>query len=56
MLLEQDGTNKYFDLMPPKDKQSLPSSAIDKMEEEVTVSGREYSKDGMTFLTVGLVN
>ncbi len=52
VLLEQEGTNKYFVLMPPKDKQSLPSSITDKMEEKVTVTGHEYSKGGMAFLTV----
>jgi hypothetical protein len=52
VLLVQDGTNKYFVLMPPQDKQSLPSSITDKMEEEVTISGHEYSKGGMAFLTV----
>ena len=55
VMLEQDGTNKYFVLMPPKDKQSLPAGITDKMEEEVTVSGHEYSKGGMAFLTVDSV-
>jgi hypothetical protein len=55
VLLEQDGNNKYFVLMPPRDKQSLPSSITDKMEQEVTVTGNEYTKGGMTFLTVDSV-
>ena len=52
VMLEQDKTNKYFVLIAPKDKQSLASSITDKMEQEVTVTGHEYSKGGMTFLTV----
>lgn len=55
VMLEQDNTNKYFVLMPPKDKQSLPASITDKMEKKVTVTGHEYSKGGMTFLTVDSV-
>jgi len=52
VLLVQDSTNKYFVLMSSNDKQSLPASITDKMEEEVTVTGQEYSKGGMTFLRV----
>lgn len=52
VLLVQDNTDKYYVLMPPKDKQSLPGDLINKMEDEVSITGREYSKGGMTFLTV----
>jgi len=52
VLLVDDKTSKYYVLLPPKDKQSLPASVLDKMEDEVTVTGTEYSKGGMTFLTV----
>jgi len=52
VLLVQDKTDKYYVLLPPKNAQSLPSSVIDKMEEEVTVTGQEYSKGGARFLTV----
>lgn len=55
VMLEQDKTNKYFVLMPPKDKQSLPAGLTDKMEQEVTVTGHDYTKGGMTFLTVDSV-
>jgi hypothetical protein len=41
--------------MPPKDKQTLPDNITSKMENEVTVTGHEYSKGGMTFLTVDSV-
>jgi len=46
VLLVQDKTDQYYVLMPSKDKQPLPSTIVDKMEEEVTVTGQEYSKVG----------
>lgn len=52
VLLVQDKTDKSYVLLPPKNAQSLPSSVVDKMEDEVTVSGQEYDKGGTTFLTV----
>ena len=52
VLLVEDNTDKYYVLMPSKDKQPLPRDLIDKMEDEVSITGREYSKGGMTFLTV----
>ncbi len=52
VLLEQNKTDKYFVLLPPKDKQALPAAVLDKMEDEVTVTGQEYTKGGMHFLTV----
>jgi hypothetical protein len=52
VLLVQDKTDKYYVLLPPKNAESLPSSVIDKMEDEVTVTGTEYSKGGVRFLTV----
>jgi hypothetical protein len=55
VLLVEDKTEKYYVLLPPKDAQSLPAGVIDKMEDEVTVTGTEYSKGGMTFLTVNSV-
>jgi hypothetical protein len=48
-------TEKYYVLLPPKDAQSLPADVVNKMEDEVTVTGTEYSKGGMTFLTVNSV-
>jgi hypothetical protein len=50
--LVQDGTNKMFILLPPKDKESLPESVISRMEDHVTVTGTEYTKNGVTFLRV----
>jgi hypothetical protein len=47
-----DKTEKYYVLLPAKSGQSLPAAIIQKMEEEVTVTGHEYDKGGMRFLTV----
>ena len=55
VLLVEDKTEKYYVLLPPKDAQSLPDDVINKMEDQVTVTGTEYSKGGMTFLTVNSV-
>lgn len=52
VLLVQDKTDESYVLLPPKNAQPLPSSVIDKMEDEVTVTGQEYSKGGVRFLTV----
>jgi hypothetical protein len=52
VLLVQDNPEKYYVLLPPKDGEGLPSSIISKMEDQVTVTGQQYSKGGMTFLTV----
>jgi hypothetical protein len=30
----------------------MPSDVIDKMEDEVTVTGDEYTKGGVTYITV----
>jgi hypothetical protein len=42
VMLEQDNTGKFFVLMPPKDKQSLPDDITSKKDNEVTVTGHEY--------------
>jgi len=52
VLLVEDKTDKTYVLLPPKDAQPLPSAVFDKMEDQVTVTGQEYSKGGITFLTV----
>jgi hypothetical protein len=53
-LLEK-GTNKIYVLLPKKNAEPLPEDVINKMEEEVTITGKEYKKDGTTFLTVDSV-
>jgi hypothetical protein len=52
VLLVEDKTDKSYVLMPAKNGESLPDSVIDKMEDEVTVTGDEFAKGGVTFLTV----
>jgi len=49
-LREKDG--KMIILLPPKDAEPIPSDVINKMEDEVTVTGKEYHSGGVTFLTV----
>ncbi len=53
--LEEKGTGKIYVLLPNKDEQPLPKDVIEKMESEVTVTGREYAKGGVNFLTVDSV-
>lgn len=50
--LVEKGTSKMYILLPPKNQESLPHDIIKNMEKEVTVTGKEYSKDRVNFLTV----
>ncbi|HYB92314.1 MAG TPA: hypothetical protein VEC38_14855 [Candidatus Binataceae bacterium] len=50
--LVEKGTDKIYILLPAKDGMALPNDVIDKMEDEVTISGKEYSKGGVDFLVV----
>jgi hypothetical protein len=50
-LVEKGSDNMYI-LLPPKNDQSLPEDVIGKMEEEVTVTGDQFSKGGVNYLTV----
>ena len=50
--LVEKGTDKIFILLPAKDDTPLPSEVIDKMEDQVTISGKEVSKGGVNFLVV----
>ena len=50
-LLEK-GSNKMYVLIPPKNDEALPDDLLSKMEDEVTVSGKEYTKGGVSYLTV----
>lgn len=44
--------HKMYTLLPPKRGHAIPSDVISHMEDKVTVTGREYTKDGQNFLTV----
>lgn len=48
----RDKDDKLIILLPPKDAESLPADVINKMEDKVTVKGKEYQVGGVTFLTV----
>ncbi len=50
MLLEK-GTNKSYIVLPPKNDEPVPKDVIDKMEDEVTITGKAYEKDGTSFIT-----
>ena len=50
--LVEKGTDKMYILLPPKNDSELPANVIDKMESEVTVTGDQYDKGGVSYLTV----
>jgi hypothetical protein len=50
--LVEKGTDKLYVLLPNKDKEPVPQTAVDKMGETVTVTGHTYAKGGSNFLTV----
>jgi len=52
VLLVEKGTEKSYVLLPDKDASALPQSVISRMEDEVTVTGKEYSKNGTQFIVV----
>jgi hypothetical protein len=50
--LIEKGTEKSYILLPNKDASPLPQSVISRMEDEVTVTGKEYSKNGTEYIVV----
>jgi hypothetical protein len=53
--LVEKGTGKMYILLPPKNEEPLPGDVISRMEDEVTVTGNEYEKGGITYLTADSV-
>ncbi len=53
--LVEKGTDKIFVLLPNKDQSPLPDDVLHRMEDEVTITGKEYSKGGVNFLVVDSV-
>jgi hypothetical protein len=53
-LLEK-GTGSMYILLPPKNDEPIPDSVTSRMEDEVTVTGNEYEKGGVHYLTVEAV-
>lgn len=51
-ILIEKGTEKSYILLPNKDASPLPDSVIQHMEDLVTVTGKEYSRNGVDFLVV----
>ena len=50
--LIEKGTEKSYILLPNKDETPLPDSVVQHMEDEVTVTGKTYSKNGTEYLVV----
>ena len=50
--LVESGTEKSYILLPNKDASPLPASVIQRMEDQVTVTGKEYSKNGVDYIVV----
>jgi hypothetical protein len=50
--LIESSTEKSYILLPNKDDSPLPQSVIQHMEDTVTVTGKEYSKNGTDYLVV----
>ncbi len=50
VLLVEKGTNKSYVVLPPKNDEPLPKDVIDKMEDEVTITGKTFQKDGTNFI------
>lgn len=52
VVMVEKGTNQNYILIPAKDDQPLPKDVVDHMEDEVTISGKVYAKDGINYLQV----
>ena len=52
VILIEKGTEKSYILLPPKDASPLPDSVIKRMEDQVTVTGKEYNKNGTEYIVV----
>lgn len=50
--LVENNTGAIYVLLPKNNEQALPKDVIDRAEDQVTVTGKEYSKGGVNFLVV----
>ena len=50
--LVEKSTDKMYVLLPPKNDSALPADVIKNMESEVTVTGDQFDKGGVSYLTV----
>ena len=55
VVLIEKGTDKSYIVLPPKNESPMPDSVVKRMEDEVTVTGKEYSKNGVDYLTADSV-
>src|SRR5713226_1387788 len=53
--LIESGTGKSYLLLPNKDESRLPDTMIQRMEDQVTVTGKEYRKNDVEYLVVDSV-
>ena len=53
--LVEKGTGAMYILLPPKNDEAIPDSISSRMEDQVTVTGKEYEKGGVHYLTVETV-
>jgi hypothetical protein len=53
--LVEKGTGTMYILLPPKNDEPIPDSIINRMEDQVTVTGDELDKGGTHYLTVKAV-
>ena len=52
VVLIEKGTEKSYIVLPNKNASPLPDSVIKHMEDEVTVTGKEYNKNGTEYIVV----
>ncbi len=50
--LVEQGTGNMYILLPPKNDEPIPDGITSRMEDQVTVTGDEYVKGGVHYLTV----
>ncbi|HEY9157344.1 hypothetical protein [Candidatus Binatus sp.] len=52
VILIEKGTEKSYIVLPNKEGSPLPESVIKHMEDQVTVTGKEYNKNGTEYIVV----
>jgi len=52
VVMVEKGTNKSYVLIPTKDDSPISKDVISRMEDDVTVTGKVYEKNGTNFLQV----
>jgi hypothetical protein len=50
VVLIEKGTEKSYIVLPPKNDSAMPDDVINHMEDEVTVTGKEYNKNGVDYI------